>query len=62
MFNQYLIILDFKIIKYRKNIYIPLEDLYWDKKIKYRDFFNNPIYKNYFLLLKYYSYLLRYGV
>ena len=58
MFKNYLFILNFRIQKYKRNYIIPLSELESRKKIKFSDFHRNPINDRYWLLMKYYAYLL----
>jgi len=61
MFKNYLILLNFKIIKYKQTLIYKLNDLYAINKINHFVFHNNKIQKKYWLLMKYYAYLLNFS-
>lgn len=61
MFKNYLILLNFKIIKYKQTLIYKLNDLYALNKINNFVFHNNKIQKKYWLLMKYYAYLLNFS-
>jgi len=61
MFKNYLFILDLKIIKYKKIYIYPLQRLQSMKKIKYQDYHRNIINEKYWILMKYYAYLLNFN-
>lgn len=58
MFELSLFILNLKIIKYKRILILPLQELEATKKIKYIDFHSNQINKRYWTMMKYYSYLI----
>ena len=58
MFELFLFILNLKLIKYKKTLIVPLQELESTKKIKFIDFHSNQINKKYWFMMKYYSYLI----